>query len=165
MGSAYRVRQFRDHLFARVSPDERADAHALLPTGAAGRIFDVMPRADQRHALEVVVRLRSSGQTDPDLLAAALLHDAGKGRRVRLWHRVVAVLVEALAPSRMDGLGSSNPDSWRHPFYLHRHHEALSARAALEAGCGPRVAAFIVGVPEGPDAQLAAALRAADGAS
>ena len=49
----------------------------------------------------------------------------------------------------MEALGSSDPSSWRHPFYLHRHHEALSARAALDAGCGPRVAAFIVGAPEG----------------
>jgi hypothetical protein len=164
MRPTYRARQFRDHLFARVSPDERASAHALLPAAAA-RVFDAMPRADQRHALEVVARLRSTGQTDPDLLAAALLHDAGKGTRLRLWHRVVAVLVEAFAPSRMDVLASSDPESWRHPFYIHRHHETLSARAALDAGCGPRVAAFIVGVPEGPDAQLAAALRAADAAS
>jgi hypothetical protein len=164
MRPTYRARQFRDHLFARVSPEERAVAHALLPTAAA-RVFDAMPRADQRHALEVVARLRSTGQTDSDLLAAALLHDAGKGRRLRLWHRVVAVLVEAFAPSRMDALASRDPSSWRHPFYVHRHHEALSARAALDAGCRPRVAAFIVGVPEGPDAQLAAALRAADAAS
>ena len=164
MNTTYRVRQFRDHLLARVSPDERAGAHALLPT-AAGQVFDAMPQADQRHALDVVGRLRSAGQTDPDLLAAALLHDAGKGNRLRLWHRVVAVLVEAVAPSRMDTLASSDPGSWRHPFYIHRHHESISARAALDAGCGPRVAAFIVGVPDGPDAQLAAALRAADAAS
>ena len=78
----------------------------LLPTAAA-RVFDGMPRADQRHALEVVARLRSTGQADPDLLAAALLHDAGKGNRLRLWHRVVAVLVEAFAPGRMDALASS----------------------------------------------------------
>ncbi len=164
MRPTYRARQFRDHLFARVTPDDRADAHTLLPTAAA-RVFDAMPRADQRHALDVVARLRSSGQTDTDLLAAALLHDAGKGSRLRLWHRVVAVLLEAFAPARMDALASSDPTSWRHPFYIHSHHEALSARAALDAGCGPRVAAFIVGVPDGPDAQLAAALRAADAAS
>ena len=29
------ARQFRDHLFARVSHDDRAKAHALLPTAAA----------------------------------------------------------------------------------------------------------------------------------
>jgi len=160
----YRVRQFRNYLRARVSSDERSAAHALLPPRASA-VFDAMPVADQRHALDVTARLQAAGLTDPDLLAAALLHDTGKGARVRLWHRVVAVLVQAVSPSRMDALGSADPTSWRHPFYLHRHHEMLSARVALEVGCGPRVAAFIVGVPEGADARLAAALRAADAAS
>jgi hypothetical protein len=164
MRPAYRARQFGAHLFARVSAEERSVAHALLPRAAA-EVFDRMPVPDQRHALVVLARLRASGQTDPDLLAAALLHDAGKGSRVRLWHRVVAVLVEAIVPSRMDGLGSSDPTSWRHPFHLQRHHEALSAQAALAAGCGPRVAAFIVGTADGSDAQLMAALTAADAAS
>ena len=164
MRPAYRVRQFRDHLRARVSVEERATAHAILPPRATD-VFDTMPVADQRHALDVVARLNAGGQTDPDLLAAALLHDAGKGRRIRLWHRVATVLVEAVAPSRLEGLGSPDPGSWRHPFYLQRHHEALSARAALEAGCHPRVAAFIAGTAEPVDAQLAAALQAADAAS
>jgi hypothetical protein len=164
MRPAYRVRQFRDHLRARVSAEERAAAHAVLPPHATA-LFDAMPVADQRHALDVVDRLLASGQTDADLLAAALLHDAGKGRRIRLWHRVVTVLVEAVAPSRLEGLGSPDPGSWRHPFYIQRHHEALSARAALDAGCSPRVAAFIAGTAESGDAQLAAALQAADAAS
>jgi hypothetical protein len=164
MRPGYRVRQFRDHLLARVGPEERAAAHAALPPGAAA-LFDAMPVADQRHAIDVWSRLRSAGEADPDLMAAALLHDAGKGRRIRLWHRVVAVLLETVAPARLDQLGSPDRGSWRYPFYLHRHHEALSARAALDAGCGPRVAAFIAGTVEDPDAQLAAALRAADAAS
>jgi hypothetical protein len=164
MRPAYRARQFATHLFARVSAEERAAAHEILPPGATV-VFDRMSVADQRHALDVMARLRASGQTDRDLLAAALLHDAGKGSQVRLWHRVVAVLVEAIVPSRMAGLGSSDPTSWRYPFYVHRHHAALSAQAALAAGCGPRVAAFIVGTAEGTDAQLMAALAAADAAS
>lgn len=164
MRPVYRARQFGSHLFARVSTDERKAAHDLLPPRAA-IVFDRMPVADQRHALDVVARLRASGQTDRDLLAAALLHDVGKGARVRLWHRVVAVLVEAFAPSRLARLGSNDPTSWRYPFHLQRHHEALSADAALAAGCGPRVASFIMGTADGTDAQLMAALAAADGAS
>ena len=124
-----------------------------------------MPVADQRHALDVVARLRAAGITDADLLAAALLHDAAKSPRLRLWHRVVVVLAEAVSPARLVRLASSNPDSWRYPFHLQLHHEELSARAALDAGCGQRVATFIHGVPSGADAQLAAALRAADAAS
>jgi hypothetical protein len=164
MRPAYRVRQFRDHLLARVTADERAAAHAALPPTAIG-VFDAMPVADQRHAIDVFARLRAGGQTDADLLAAALLHDAGKGDRIGLWHRVATVLVEALAPSRLERLGSTDPESWRYPFHLQLHHEALSAQAAVDAGCGHRVAAFIAGTADEADAQLAAALRAADAAS
>ena len=67
-------------------------------------VFDAMPIHDQRHALDVVARLRAGDLTDGDLLAAALLHDAGKGARVRLWHRVVAVLVDAVSPNGMEAL-------------------------------------------------------------
>jgi hypothetical protein len=164
MRPAYRVRQFRAHLRAQVAPAERAVAHALLPMTATS-LFDAMPVADQRHALEVVERLHEAEVDDADLLAAALLHDAAKGARLRLWHRVVVVLLEAVAPRGLERLASTNPGSWRHPFHLHLHHAQLSARAALDAGCGPRVAAFIMGTPDPTDAQLEAALRAADAAS
>ena len=164
MRPGYRVRQFGDHLRARVAPAERAAAHALLPTSAAP-LFDAMPVADRRHALDVVRRLHEAGVDDADLLVAALLHDAAKGSRLRLWHRVVVVLLEAVAPGRLERLASTKPGSWRYPFHVHLHHAELSARAALDAGCGPRVAAFIQGTPDGSDAQLAAALRAADAAS
>ena len=164
MRPAYRVRQFSAHLRARVAPAERAVAHALLPTTATP-LFDAMPVADQRHALDVVGRLREAGVDDADLLAAALLHDAAKSVRLRLWHRVVVVLLEAAAPSGLERLASSNPGSWRFPFHLHLHHAQLSARAALDAGCSARVAAFITGTSDPPDAQLEAALRAADAAS
>ena len=107
-------------------------------------VFDAMPIHDQRHALDVVARLRAGDLTDGDLLAAALLHDAGKGARVRLWHRVVAVLVDAVSPNGMEASGSTDPTSWRYPFHVQHHHEALSAQVALDAG-RTAVAAFIVG--------------------
>lgn len=164
MRPGYRVRQFTNHLRARVAPAELAATHAFLPTNAAA-LFDAMPAADQRHALDVVAHLRHSGVADVDVLAAALLHDVAKGSRLRLWHRVVVVLIEAVSPRQLERLSSSAPDSWRYPFHVHLHHPELSARAALDAGCGPRAADFIRGTPAGPDAQLAAALRAADAAS
>jgi hypothetical protein len=164
MRPRYRVRQFRDHLRATVSDAERGTAHARLPAGAAA-LFDAMPVADQRHALDVAARLEADGLHDPELVAAALLHDAGKGPRLRLWHRVVVVLVEFAAPGRVGALAAPDPASWRYPFYRQVHHAELSAQAALDAGCGPRVAAFITNAPNGTDAQLAAALQAADAAS
>jgi hypothetical protein len=163
-GVRSRVRQFVTHVTARVSLEEELQARALLPP-TAFELFAGMPVADRRHALDVLARLRQAGVTDADVLTAALLHDAAKGSRLRLWHRVAVVLVEAVVPGRLARLASPDPKSWRHPFHLHVHHAELSARAALHAGCSPRAAAFIHGTPGGPDAQLAAALRAADAAS
>lgn len=163
-GIRTRVRQFVAHVTARVAVDEELHARALLPASAYD-LFAAMPVADRRHALDVLAKLRSSGVTDSDVLAAALLHDAAKGKRLRLWHRVAVVLVEAIAPGRLGRLASTDPKSWRYPFHLHLHHAELSGRAALDAGCSLRVAAFIQGTPAGQDAQLAAALRAADAAS
>jgi hypothetical protein len=50
-------------------------------------VFDAMHVADQRHGLDVVATLRADGATDPDLLLAGLLHDAGKGD-TGVWPRV-----------------------------------------------------------------------------
>jgi hypothetical protein len=124
-----------------------------------------MPVADRRHALDVVARLRAGGHHDPDLLCAALLHDAAKGHRMRLWHRVAGVLLEALAPRLLGRLARPDPRSWRYPFHLYLHHAELSGDAAGAAGCSPRAVAFIKGSASGTDASLAAALASADKAS
>lgn len=152
------------HVRARVAPEEEAVAARLLPP-AALPLFAAMPVADRRHALDVVGRLLSAGIDDPDVLSAALLHDAAKGRRMRLWHRVAGVLLEKLAPSALERLASPDPRSWRHPFHLHLHHGTLSAEMALAAGCGPRIGEFIRGTAAGSDARLQHALVAADDAS
>jgi hypothetical protein len=113
----------------------------------------------------VVARLTTAEVDDADVLTAALLHDAAKGRRMRLWHRVAGVLLEALAPSLLRRLASSDRRSWRYPFHLYLHHADLSADAADAAGCSPRAVAFIRGTPNADDASLAAAFAAADEAS
>lgn len=152
------------HVTARVRPDEAELARRILPPGA-WRLFEQMPVADRRHGLDVAERLMAAGHDDPDLLAAALLHDAAKGRRMRLGHRVGGVLLEAFAPRLLGRLASPDPRSWRHGFHLYLHHAPMSADAALAAGSGPRVAAFIRGTPAAADASLADALRDADEAS
>lgn len=124
-----------------------------------------MPVADRRHALDVSGRLLAAGHDDRDLLSAALLHDAAKGHRMRLWHRVAGVLLEAVAPGLLRRLASPDPESWRHPFHLYLHHAELSAEMAVAAGCGPRTAAFIRGSGAGEDARLQRALTEADDAS
>jgi hypothetical protein len=161
----HRVRQFAAHIAARVAPEETELAGRVLPPRAY-ELFKAMPRADRRHALDVVAHLRAAVGDDPELLAAALLHDAAKGHRMRLWHRVAGVLLEAFAPRALRRLAVDAPRSWRYPFHLYLHHGALSAEAAVAAGCSPRVAGFIRGEPANEaDAALLAALAAADEAS
>jgi hypothetical protein len=160
----HRVGQFVAHVRARVDPSEEALVDRVLPPPARA-LFSGMPVADRRHGLDVAQRLLATGHDDRDLLAAALLHDAGKGHRLRLWHRVAGVLLEAFAPSVLRRLADPRPSSWRHPFHLYLHHDAISAEMAVSAGCAPRAGAFIRCQPAATDVPLQAALNAADDAS
>jgi len=160
----HRVEQFFGHLTAHVRPDEAALARRILPEGA-WPLFDGMPVADRRHGLDVAQRLLAAGHDDPDLLVAALLHDAAKGGQLRLWHRVTGVLLEAVAPHLLARLASPAPGSRRHAFHVYLHHAALSAEAARAAGCSERSAAFIRGSAPEADRALAAAFHVADEAS
>jgi len=143
--------------------DELAQAERILPA-SAWPLFVAMPVADRRHGLDVAQRLMAAGIDDPDVLCAALLHDAAKGRRLRLWHRVSGVLLEALAPRLLERLARRDP-SERNAYYLYLHHGDLSAQAALRAGCSQRTAAFIFGNVSSADAGLATTLHEADEAS
>lgn len=153
------------HLRARVGPEEEALARLALPE-EAWRLFASMPVADRRHALDVAARLRAAGLEDPDLLAAALLHDAAKGHRMRLGHRVAGVLLEAAAPRLLRRVASPDERSWRHPFHLYLHHQAISAEMAEASGCTARAAAFIRGTAgDEADVRLLRTLKLADDAS
>jgi hypothetical protein len=160
----HRVGQFVAHVTARVRPDEEMLARDLLPP-EAWPLFRAMPVADRRHGLDVATRLLTFGYQDRDLLAAALLHDAAKGRRMRLWHRVAGVLLEAWAPRLLLRLAVEDRASWRYPFHLYLHHGPMSAAAALAAGCSSRTSHFIRGEAGPEDQLLLAALLAADEAS
>lgn len=95
--AAYRFRQLCRTLFPRVSEREREAARLLLGPGLAP-LFDSMQDADQRHCLDVYGRLLKAGHPDPEMLQAALIHDAGKGRiagaRFGTWHRVTYVALQ-----------------------------------------------------------------------
>jgi hypothetical protein len=160
----HRVRQFAAHLRARVAPEEERLAQDLL-TPEASRLFASMPVADRRHALDVAGRLLDHGVDDRDVLTAALLHDAAKGHRMRLWHRVAGVLLEAAWPTMLRRLADPNTRSWRHPFHLYLHHASLSADLAVTAGASERAGSFIRGSAAEDDAHLMRALTDADDAS
>jgi hypothetical protein len=107
VSALYRVRQFVRAVGAWVrSPGGDGEFAARYLQPQALELFQAMPSYDQQHALNVCRTLEGQGQVERDLLAAALLHDAGKsvaqGARVRLWHRVAVVLIRVFWPSLAD---------------------------------------------------------------
>jgi hypothetical protein len=122
-------------------------------------LFETMERRDQRHALEVMRRVRTDID-DRDVLVAALLHDCGKGS-VSVWLRVLHVA----APQVGRLAGKEGAPGWRGAAYRLHHHVELSARLAHEAGCSDFTVRLVRGTHTQDEAHLARILRAADDAS
>jgi hypothetical protein len=158
---AGKVRQFRTHLRASVSPGERAEL-AAWTTPAQLALFDTMHVADRRHGLDVVASLRAEGGTDPDLLLAGLLHDAGKGD-TGIWPRVVYSLGQRYGTwiwsvgRRLPGFAAA--------LERLRTHAETSAALALRAGCSARAADLIRYQDDPRDPVAGVALRVADEAN
>jgi hypothetical protein len=156
-----KVRQFRTHLRARVSPGERA-ALAGWTTPSELELFDLMHVADRRHGLDVVRSLRGEGVGDRDVLVAGLLHDSGKGD-VGVWPRVAWSLGQRYGAwvwrvaGRMPGTGPSLDRL--------RHHAETSARLAEAAGCPVRTVELIRHQDAPRDPEYGELLRQADEAN
>ncbi len=138
----YRAGQFFRGLIAPVRPEERALVEMWL-SPAEKALFDRMPCRDRRHSLDVFHTLRQAGYTDPVLLEAALLHDAGKSDpRLTLAHRVAVVLLCRFAPAWLerwarDGRG------WKAGFSIHMQHPERGAQMAAQAGSAAEVVELI----------------------
>ncbi|NLE99705.1 MAG: hypothetical protein GX601_01885 [Anaerolineales bacterium] len=177
----YRVTQFARALTDRASQEEIADAiRGLEPQ--AQRVFWQQSRQDQCHALAVARSLQRRGYSNPTLLEAALLHDAGKSAaHLTPWHRAAIVALERLAPTVLTRLsqdaganGGCALPGWRLPFVVHAQHPELGARLARQAGCSALAVALIRRhqdqaahsvADETEEDQLLAALQAADNAA
>jgi hypothetical protein len=154
----YRSRQVLHALWPRI-PAEELEYALQLMTDAEERLFRAMQRRDQRHALEVMRRLRVSIE-ERDMLIAALLHDCGKGD-VPVWLRIVHVAVPRFGRI----VGREDHPGWRGAAHrLHRHVE-ISARLVQEAGCSELTVRLVGGTHEEHEAHLAHLLRTADDAS
>lgn len=166
----YRIRQFLRALSARVRPDEWEIVERTLPSEGVA-LFRRMPKADQRHSLDVLYALRAQGYEEPALWAAALLHDVAKSEGVRLWHRVIMVLLRAVHRDGLARIASPNPRSWRHAFLLVLEHPQRGAEMAQATGCSPETVELIrrhQDEPSSPSSRIEEwlrALRAADEAN
>lgn len=171
----YRTGQVVASLRPVITGGERGQLKQWL-TPEAVALFERMPLRDQRHSLDIWHALHAAGAREPELLAAALLHDMGKtvhdGRPLRVWHRVAVVLLDTLSPGAVDRIAAADPTSWRYPFYAHRHHPSRGAELATEAGCTPLTVELIrrhqdklAQPPANETERLLALLQAADDAN
>lgn len=140
---------------------ERAALNGWL-TPAQLLLFDGMPAADRRHGLDVVAHLRQAGASDAELLLAGLLHDCGKGPKVRLVHRVAWSLGERYG--RWIWRATGRLPTFATGLARLRDHAWLSAGMAAEAGCPPRTIDLIRN-QERPTDDAGRLLLAADEAS
>ena len=156
-----KARQTKRHLLARVTPRER-DAVAAWLSPAQLALFDGMHVADRRHGLDVVAALRDMGETDPEVLLAGLLHDAGKGDTGMI-PRVVQALGQAhitwpaLALGRWPGMAAA--------LVRLRDHAATSAQLAESVGCSTRTVDLIRWQDSPRDPEAGERLRLADEAN
>jgi hypothetical protein len=167
----YRVGQFFRALTARVSDGEVERATRVL-TPEAQALFRRQAIQDQRHALAVYHTLQRAGCDDPHLLAAALLHDAGKAAaRLSAVHRSIIVLLGRFAPGLLIRLSQGEGGGWDRPFVIHARHAEIGARWAEEVGCSSLTVALVRRHEDEPsdgateEDRLLAALQAADDAN
>jgi hypothetical protein len=157
-----KLRQFVRHVLAHVGSAERRDLTRWLSPDQLA-LFDSMQRADRRHGLDVVAALRAAGQTDHDVLLAGLLHDCGKGRQVRIWHRVGWSLADHYGRRVRSQVGRL--PGFAPALAILDAHPETSARLARAAGCSERCAELIRTQNEHIDDPASVALRLADEAS
>ena len=150
----YRARQVLCGLRSAIAPADARAVHELLSASELALFVRMEPR-DRRHSLLVMRRLERDGvlalrggstagaanPADRELLAAALLHDIGKGRQA-LWHRVLYVLVLGVSPLLL-GRVMCEGRGWRGSLWRLRHHARLGGALLREAGSAPRVVELV----------------------
>ncbi len=139
----YRVRQFWSALTAAPRPEDLFEVGKTL-SPALMRLFEQMHPSEQAHSLIIYRRLREQGETDTDLLAAALLHDVGKSLYpLQMGERVAIVLMKALFPGYAKSWGQGEPKGWKRPFVIAEKHAEWGAQMAAQAGASPTTVELI----------------------
>jgi len=168
----YRSRQFWNAL---LSPGKRVTSEALLPhlTSAQLVLFRRMQPAEQLHAYQLFKLLEAAGQTAPDLLTAALLHDVGKILvPISIFDRIIIVVGNFLFRKAARRWAEGTPHGWHLPFVVAEQHAGWGADLVIQTGASPLTVELIrrhhdcpMQNPNSPAEHLLAILQAADGES
>ena len=111
---------------------------------AQRELFYQFQENDQWHAYRVYSTLKETGQSQPDLLAAALLHDVGKTKvNLSVWDRILIVITEHFNPEKAKSWGQGNLQSWKRPFVVRLRHAHWGAEMAHSAGSSALTIDFI----------------------
>jgi hypothetical protein len=144
----YRLWQVRQQLgfVAPLDVEERREVARWLPASAYA-LFTGMSPADQRHSLRVCFGLQARGCVEPDMLAAALLHDVGKAQgRVPFWTRPIIVVGKRFAPRLLQRVAIYPHDglpAWRRALGYAWWHAEIGADMAAAAGLSERAVLYI----------------------
>ena len=109
MVAAYRTAQFLRSLTSKPRSEDLALLSVYLPPSLA-QLLHQMSYAGQVHSLHMLRSLIAQEKRDPQLLAAARLHDVGKSHiQLHLWERVLIVLANWLIPDAARRWGVDEP--------------------------------------------------------
>jgi len=145
-----------------VSIEDIAEARSVLGEDLFP-LFLAMEMSDQRHGVDVYREVRRIGCGDPEVLTVALIHDCGKARtaehgRIHLWHRVLYVALDALAPSLLGRLARRTGG-----LRLLREHAERGLRLTAAYGASPEVLGLMRAMEDrDTEDERALLLRAAD---
>jgi hypothetical protein len=166
---AYRSRQF---WHALVSQRRRVMNEGLLPhlTPVQLVLFRQMQSSEQSHAYRVLQRLEAVGQTDPDLLKAALLHDVGKILHpLSIFDRIIIVLGKRFFSRAARRWSEGSARGLRLPFVVSERHPEWGADLVAQTGASPRTVELVrrhqaqpLPEPASKFERLLSALQAAD---
>jgi hypothetical protein len=139
----YRLRQFWRILTAQNRSPELEQARVLL-TPAQMALFVQLQPGEKAHACYMVRKLIEQGESQPDLLVAALLHDVGKLHyRLNPLERAMVVVVGWLMPEQTREWGNLPPHGWeavphwRKAFIVAGQHAGWGAELARGVGVSP----------------------------
>lgn len=140
----YRVWQFWQVVTARSLDKKVVEEIKTVLSPRQQQLFGRFSVSEQQHSYRVYASLRRAGHHNPDLLAAALLHDIGKTTLPRAWwDRVVVVLGQAFLTSKAAVWSLGPPTAFTRPFVVKANHAEWGANLAESAGSSPTTVTLI----------------------